>query len=180
MGSTRSRATAIAGCEDADESLNSGDALAEPRTSARRIRTVKLVIVMLCAGLIAIPVALGKGGVDLAVSDSTPKVGQTFAVDVHTSWVVPSDDWLRLIAVAPGEDWFQVAGTVTGAASRTHARIPQDGFNVRMKRVAPKHWRALIRLPRPGRWRIVLPNGTHDGFITPPPAEWMPWVRAHR
>jgi hypothetical protein len=85
-----------------------------------------------------------------------------------------------MIAVAPGKDWYQVVGTVTGDASRTHARIPHDGFEIKMKRVAPKHWRALVKLPRVGRWRLALPNGTHEGFIVPVPAAWMPWVKVHR
>jgi hypothetical protein len=34
-------------------------------------------------------------------------------------------------------------------------------------------------LPRPGRWRLVVPNGTHVGFMVPPPAAWMPWVKVH-
>ena len=73
-----------------------------------------------------------------------------------------------------------VVGTVTGASSRAHANIPHDGFGIRLKRIAPKSWRAAVRLPRPGRWRLVVPNGTHDGFMLPPPATWMPWVEVHR
>jgi hypothetical protein len=143
---------------------------------------MRQIVVALCIGigLIVIPTSLGKGRIDIAISNRTPRAGQTFAVDVRTGWVVPADDWLRLIAIAPGKDWYQVVGTVTGASSRTHARIPQDGFEIKLKRVAPKRWRALVRLPRPGRWRLVLPNGTHEGFMLPPPAAWMPSVQVHR
>ena len=96
---------------------------------------------------------------------------------MRTSYVVPSNDWLRLIAVAPGKDWYDVVGTVTGASSRAHARIPHDGFEVELVRTGKYTWRALVRLPRTGRWRLVVPNGTHVGFMVPPPDAWMPWVR---
>jgi hypothetical protein len=141
---------------------------------------MRVLAATLCAGLVSIPVALGKGRVDLAIADRTPRVGEPVAVDIRTGWVVPADDWLRLVAVAPGKDWYEIVGTVTGDASRTHARLPYDGFEIRMRRVAPRHWRALVRLPRPGRWRLVLPNASHYGFMTPPPAAWMPWVQVHR
>ena len=114
------------------------------------------------------------------VADRTPGVGQPFAVDVRTDYVVPANDWLRLIAVAPGKDWYEVVGTVTGDSSRAHASIPRDGFEIKLERIAPKRWRAAVRLPRPGRWRLVVPNGTHVGFMLPPPPAWMPWVGVHR
>jgi len=115
-----------------------------------------------------------------ALSDSTPRVGQQFTVRVRTGWVVPANDWLRLIAVAPGKDWYQVVGTVTGDSSRTHANLPHDGYEIKLVRVGPRDWRALVRLPRPGRWRLVIPSGTHLGFMVPPPTAWMPWVQVHR
>lgn len=141
------------------------------------MRTVAIAFLL---AAVAVPAALAKGRITISASDRTPAVGQIFIVDVHTGFVVPAHDWLRLIAVAPGKDWYQVVGTVTGDSSRTHANIPHDGFNIKLTRVAPKHWRARVRLPRPGRWRIVLPNGTHAGFMLPPPAEWMPWIDVHR
>jgi hypothetical protein len=144
------------------------------------MRAVRVVLVACLVAAIAAPVAFAKGRITVALGDSTPKVGQPFTVYVHTGFVVPANDWLRLIAVAPGKDWYQVVGAVTGDASRAHADIPHDGFEVRLRRVAPRGWRAVVRLPRAGRWRIVLPNGTHRGFMVPPPADWMPWVQVHR
>ena len=32
----------------------------------------------------------------------------------------------------------------------------------------------------PGRWRLIVPNETHLGFMVPPPTAWMPWVQVHR
>jgi len=137
-------------------------------------------LAVLVAALVVAPEAFAKGRISVSVSDRTPRVGQTFTVVVRTGFVVPVDDWLRLIAVAPGNDWYQVVGTVTGDSSRTHADIPHDGFEIKLTRTAPKRWRAVVHLSRPGRWRIVLPNGTHAGFMVPPPADWMPWVEVHR
>jgi hypothetical protein len=138
---------------------------------------MKMLVATLCLGLMAVPSGLAKGRVNIAIGDRTPRVGQAFTVEVRTGWVVPRGDWLRLITVAPGKDWYRVVRTVTGDASRTHARVRIDGFEIKMKRVAPERWRALVRLPRPGRWRIVLPNGTHLGFMVPVPTAWMPWVQ---
>jgi hypothetical protein len=141
---------------------------------------VKVAALCLVVAVLAAPAALAKGRITVALGDSTPRVGQPFTVYVSTGFVVPANDWLRLIAVAPGKDWYQVVGTVTGDASRTHADLPHDGFEIKLRRVAPRKWRALVRLPRPGRWRIVLPNGTHAGFMVTPPRDWMPWVQVHR
>jgi len=136
--------------------------------------------VVLCVAVIAAPAAFAKGRLSITLSDSTPRAGQQFTVRVRTGWVVPANDWLRLIAVAPGKDWYQVVGTVTGDSSRTHANLPHDGFEIKLVRVGPRGWRALVRLPRPGRWRLVIPNGTHLGFMVPPPTAWMPWMQVHR
>lgn len=141
---------------------------------------MKVILVALIAAAIAAPAAFAKGQINVRISDTTPRVGQTFTVELHTGWVVPKGDWLRLIAVAPGQGWYDVVGTVTGDSSLTHAQIPRDGFEIKLRRVAPKKWRALVRLPRAGRWRLVVPNGTHLGFMIPPPAAWMPWVVVHR
>jgi hypothetical protein len=134
-------------------------------------------------GLVALALpgaALAKGRIAVSVGDPTPRVGRPFTVTVRTGFVVPANDWLRLIAVAPGKDWYDVVGAVTGDASGVRASIPHDGFAIKLKRVAPRTWRAVVRLPRVGRWRIVLPNGTHVGFMTPVPRAWMPWVQVHR
>jgi hypothetical protein len=140
---------------------------------------VKAFVFAICVAMIAVPVAGAKGRIVVRIADRTPGVGQSFAVDVRTDYVVPANDWLRLIAVAPGEGWYDVVGTVTGDSSRTHANIPHDGFEITLNRIVAKSWRATVRLPRPGRWRLVVPNGTHVGFAVPPPSDWMPWVRVH-
>jgi hypothetical protein len=141
---------------------------------------MRILAIALCVAAIAAPGAFAKGQITVTVDDRTPHVDQAFTVELRTGWVVPAIDWLRLIAVAPGKDWYDVVGTVTGASSRAHAMIPRDGFEIALKRVAPKRWRAVVQLPRMGRWRLVVPNGTHEGFMVPPPVAWMPWVDVRR
>jgi hypothetical protein len=141
---------------------------------------VRFLVIALCVAATAAPAALAKGRLTVTLADSTPRVGQSVTVHVRTGWVVPSDDWLRLIAVAPHKDWYDVVGTVTGDSSRAHATIPRDGFEIELVRTGARNWRAVVRLPRPGRWRLVVPNGTHVGFMVPPPAAWMPWVQVRR
>jgi hypothetical protein len=138
---------------------------------------MRVVALGLCLAAITAPAALAKGRITVSVGDLTPRAGQAFRVTVRTGFVVPANDWLRLIAVAPGRGWYDVVGKVTGDSSIAHASIPRDGFEIKLVRVSPRTWRAVVRLPRPGRWRLVVPNGTHVGFMVPPPAEWMPWVR---
>jgi hypothetical protein len=140
-----------------------------------------IVAAVVTVALVALPVAPGsaKGRLVVEIGGRSPGVGQAFTVDIRTGWVVPHNDWLRLIAVAPACDWFDVVGTITGGATSARASIPRDGFEIPLTRVAPKHWHAVVRLPRAGGWRLVVPNGTHIGFMLPPPPGWMPWVRVH-
>ena len=143
------------------------------RSTSMRARALLAAVVLVA---VVAPAASAKGRITVKISDKTPRVGESFSVELRTGWLVPENDWLRLIAVAPGKDWYQVVGTVTGDSSRTHARVPHDGFEIKVNRIAPRTWRASVRLPRAGRWRLVIPNGTHLGFMVPPPSEWMPWV----
>jgi hypothetical protein len=69
---------------------------------------MRLLVVVVCVAAIAAPVALAKGRLSVALGNSTPRVGKPFTVYVRTGWVVPGNDWLRLIAVAPHKDWYQL------------------------------------------------------------------------
>jgi len=139
-------------------------------------RALWLLVLAVALAAAVVPAASAKGRITVAFGDSSPRVGQAFTVYMRTGYVVPADDWLRLVAVAPGKSWYDVVGTVTGASSRARAAIPRDGFEVKLRRADATRWRAVVSFPRPGRWRLVVPNGTHVGFMVPPPASWMPWV----
>jgi hypothetical protein len=140
---------------------------------------MRRVALLALAAAVFVPTASAKGLLTVHVADTTPAVNEQFAVDVRTGWVVPENDWLRVVAVAPGNGWREVVSTLSGGSGPS-VRVPRDGFEITLKRVAPKHWRALVRLPRAGRWRLVVPNGTHAGYMLPPPTAWMPWVVVHR
>jgi len=130
----------------------------------RRTSRMRLAALVLCIAAVAVPIAFAKGRLVVAVSDSTPRVGQAVTVSVHTDYVVPANDWLRLVVVPPGAGWYAYAARV----------------GIHMTRTSLTTWRAVVHLGRPGRWRLVIPNGTHVGYLVPPPDEWMPWVQVHR
>jgi hypothetical protein len=130
----------------------------------RRTGRMRLAALVLCVAAVAVPAAFAKGRLVVHVSDSTPRAGQPVTVTVHTDYVVPPADWLRLVVVPPGASWYAYAA--------------RDGIH--MSRTSPTTWRAVVRLGRLGRWRLVIPNGTHVGYVAPPPDEWMPWVQVHR
>jgi hypothetical protein len=147
--------------------------LAQPPPRMPRMRSFALAVFV---AAVIVPSAFAKGHITVRLGDSSPAVGRAFTVYVRTDYVVPADDWLRLMTVAPRKDWFDVVGTITGDSSTAQAEIPRDGFEVKLVRVDSLRWRAVVRLPRPGRWRLVVPNGGHRGFMMPPPVSWMPWV----
>ena len=113
------------------------------------------------------PVASAKFKMWLTIGDSTPRIGQAVTVVLHAERNLDYD--LKLIAVAPGKSWYDVVGRVTGDSSRARASIPRDGFAVPVTRIAPNRWRAFVKFPRPGRWRLIIPNGAPVGFMIPPP-----------
>ena len=124
---------------------------------------VGVAVLALCVA----PVASAKFKMWLTIGDSTPRIGQSVTVVLHAERDLDYD--LKLIAVAPGKSWYDVVGRVTGDSSRARASIPRDGFAVPVTRIAPNRWRALVKFPRPGRWRLIIPNGAPVGFMIPPP-----------
>ena len=141
------------------------------------MRRASLVVLALCVAFLVVPSAFAKGQISVRLGDGTPRVDQKFTVYVRTGYAVPAGDWLRLIAVAPGKGWYDVVGVVTGDSKLARASVPQDGFGVPLVRTGPFTWRAMVSLPRAGKWRLVVPNFGHAGFMVPPPTAWMPWVQ---
>jgi hypothetical protein len=128
---------------------------------------ILLVLVPLAAALVVAPAGDAKVKLWLSVSDRTPRAGETVTAVLRSEVKL---DWnLKLIAVAPGKSWYDVVGVVTGDSVKARARIPHDGFAVRVVRAAPNRWRAHVRFPRAGRWRLLIPNEAPDGFMIPPP-----------
>jgi hypothetical protein len=125
---------------------------------------------LLCLAVLALataPPASAKFKLSLVVSDRSPRAGEPVRVVLGSEIALRYD--LKLIAVAPGTSWYDVVGVVTGDSSIARASIPHDGFGIRVSRIAPNRWRATVRFPRPGRWRLLIPNGAPEGFMIPPP-----------
>lgn len=119
-------------------------------------------------GLLAFVVcgsALAKFSISIAASDTTPAVGQRVTLVVRSERDLDYD--LRLIAVAPGQPVFRVVATITGDTGRPIQNVQRRGFEIDLTRAAPNRWRGVARFPRPGRWRVVVPNGAPVGVVIP-------------
>jgi hypothetical protein len=123
-----------------------------------------LVVVGLVALVVSEP-ALAKFSITIAASDPTPAVGQQVTLAVRSEQALGYD--LRLIAVAPGRPVFRVVATITGDTSYPVPNVARHGFEIDLTRAAPDQWRGVARFPRPGRWRVVVPNGAPVGVIIP-------------
>ena len=74
---------------------------------------------------------------------------------------------MRLIAVAPGVGAYKaVAAFVGGDGSVSLRRL---GFELKVVRTNARTWRSTIRFPRPGLWRLVVPNECAPGYMFPLP-----------
>jgi hypothetical protein len=129
------------------------------RKGTKALSAIGLVALVVCAP------ALAKFRISIAASDPTPAVGQRVTIVVRSGRALGYD--LRLIAVAPGQPVFRVVATITGDTSHPDPNIARHGFEIRLSRVAPNRWRGAARFPRPGRWRVVVPNGAPVGVIIP-------------
>ncbi len=69
---------------------------------------MRWVVCAVCVAAIAAPTALAKGRFSVALGDSTPRVGQPFAVYVRTGWLVPSNDWLMVPPPSAWMPWVHV------------------------------------------------------------------------
>ena len=135
------------------------------RRGVKALGVVSLVALALCAP------ALAKLDISIAADDRTPAVGQRVSLVVRSERGLDYD--LRLIAVAPGQPVFRVVATITGDTSRPVPDVARRGFEIDLRRIAPNRWRGVTRFPRPGRWRVVVPNGAPVGVIVPNGAALM-------
>ena len=139
----------------------------EPTVGGRCKKSMRTFIAVAVLALCVAPAATAKFKLSLALGDSTPAVRQPITVVIRSG--VDLDYDLKLIAVAPGASWYDVVGLVTGDSLIATATIPRDGFAVPLVRVAPNRWRGLVRFPRTGRWRLLVPHWAAEGFAIPPP-----------
>lgn len=125
---------------------------------------MKALAVAAALALVLSASALAKFQISVAASDTTPAVGKPVTLTVRSERKL--DYNLRLIAVAPGKDIFRVVAAITGD-SRRNPSMARYGFEVRLVRVAPDHWRGTARFRSAGRWRVVVPNGAPVGVVIP-------------
>jgi hypothetical protein len=135
---------------------------------APRFRCSAGVKAFLAVGLVALVVcgsAPAKFSITIAASDTTPAVGQRVTFVVRSGRGLEYD--LRLIAVAPGQPVFRVVATITDDTGRPIQNVKRRGFEIELTRAAPNRWRGVARFARPGRWRVVVPNGAPIGVVIP-------------
>lgn len=116
--------------------------------------------------LVLVPGATAKMRLQLGLSPSQPQVGAVVEVRLTTERSVPAATWMRLAVVAPGAALMDVVAAVAGQRPAYPLTL-QDSFGVRLTRSGNRSWRAEIRFPRPGTWRVVLPN-VGPGYTMPP------------
>jgi hypothetical protein len=126
---------------------------------------VKRLVLVLCLALAAASAAEAKLRITLTLSDPTPTVGQTLRATVRIPEPFARDRHLsmRLVAVPPGTGLYAAL-----RAERRHGvALVRDGAA----------WTGRVRLTRPGRWRLVVPNFGAPGYAMPPPVVEVVRVR---
>lgn len=126
---------------------------------------VKAFVAVVLIALVACGSAFAKFSISVAASDTAPMVGKRVTLVVRSERALSYD--LRLIAVAPGEPVFRVVATITGDTSRPIPNVQRRGFEIDLARAAPNRWRGVARFARPGRWRVIVPNGAPVGVVIP-------------
>jgi hypothetical protein len=125
---------------------------------------MKALAVGAALALVLCGAASAKFQISVAASDRSPAVGEPVRLTVRSARKL--DYNLRLIAVAPGRDIFGVVAAITGDSTRDPS-LARAGFEVRLVRFAPDHWRGTARFRTRGRWRVVVPNGAPVGVVVP-------------
>ena len=126
---------------------------------------MKAFVAACLLALVVCGAALAKFSISIAASDTTPLVGQRVTLVVRSERDLDYD--LRLIAVGPGQPVFRVVATITGDTGRPIPNVQRRGFEIHLTRAAPNRWRGVARFARPGRWRVVVPNGAPVGVVIP-------------
>ena len=121
----------------------------------------KLALVFAAAAaVVSVPSAGAKFSISLTVEPGQPWVKRPARVIVRTGVELPKNHRLRLHVVGPGR-----------------ARYDTAVLYFRLRRIGPRAFGAMVRFPRGGRWRLIVPNWNAEGSTYPPPAERTVRVR---
>jgi hypothetical protein len=115
------------------------------------------------AALVLTPAVEAKFDISLTVEPSRPRAGDPVRVTMRTEVVLPKEHGMRLNAVGPWRDNFG-----------------QAFFEPRLVRIGPQAFRAKIRFPYAGRWRLIVPNWGAPGSASPAPVDRPVRVRPRR
>jgi hypothetical protein len=126
----------------------------------------RVFIVSVAVVLATGPGAWAKFRITLSYAPSKPAIGQAVRVVVRAAGPQDKDCRMRLAAVAPAAGVYDVLAAENQLVSTSARRL---GFFVPLARAGPATWRAVVRFPRGGRWRLVVPNWCAPGYALPPP-----------
>jgi len=124
------------------------------------VKTRTLLLLAVAAALVSAPSADAKFSISLAVEPGPLWAKRPARVTLRTGIVLPQKHGLRLQAVGPGV-----------------VRYDTTFFDVRLRRTGLKTYRATVRFPRGGRWRLIVPNWGAPGSAVPPPVDRAVRVR---
>ena len=137
------------------------------RCKARVRVFVAVAVVALCV----VPAASAKFKVSLSLSHPAPRLGVTVTAVIRADSRQGADCSMRLYAVAPGIDIYEALDAFTSVAVDLHRTRPPSrlGFIIATRRTGAAVWKATIRFPRAGHWKLVVPNWCAGGYALPPP-----------
>lgn len=118
------------------------------------MRPRALLFLAVAAGLLTATPAEAKFSISLTVEPKHVWAKQPARVTVRTGIVLPRKHGLRLQVVGPGKPGSGVTS-----------------FEVRLRRIGPRAFKATVRFPRGGRWRLIVPNWGAPGSAHPPPVD---------
>ena len=118
------------------------------------MRRLGLVLLVAIAAGMTATAAEAKFRISLTVEPAQLWAKRPARVIVRTGIVLPKDHGLQLHVVGPGRAGYDTAI-----------------FYFRLRRVGPKAFRATVRFPRGGRWRLIVPNWIAEGSAFPPPVD---------
>jgi hypothetical protein len=124
---------------------------------------VTTLAALAAATLLLTPAAEAKFDISLTVEPFRPIAGDPTHVTMRTEVVLPRKHGMRLNAVGPWRD-----------------ELGQAFFEVRLVRIGPRAYRARIRFPYAGRWRLIVPNWGAPGSAWPAPVDKSVRVRQRR